>query len=410
MLPVADPAAARPKCELADIFREHGEQYRRTHRLPFSHRRVMRAIENCRTSALGGHMEKCNVCGFKHPAYDSCRDRHCPKCQSLAKARWLEKQKSKLLPVGAFHLVFTLSHELNALILVNKELLFEFLFQAVSETLLEFAERHLKGTPGFTLVLHTWNQQLRDHFHLHCLFPKGVLSFDQDRWIPARKNFLFRVEPLSTVFRGKFLDFLEKAFHQRKLHFSGKTAPLADPRNFNLLLQRLRKEPWVVYAKKPFGSPEHLLGYLGRYLSAVARRQAGVYRVALSNDRILSFENGQVTFTYRDRKDKDALKTKTLPVEEFIRRFLLHVLPKGFMRIRHFGFLANHAKKLLCRCRELLGLNRDLPAITKKSTQELMLQLTGIDITRCPRCKLGTLAFLARLPACKSEPAGWDSS
>ncbi|MFQ5684820.1 MAG: IS91 family transposase [Candidatus Binatia bacterium] len=400
MLPVADQAAARPKCELAHVFREYGADYRRTHRLPFSHRRVMQAIENCRTSALGGHMEQCNVCGFQHPAYDSCRNRHCPKCQCLTKARWLEKQKSKLLPVGAFHLVFTLTHKLNPLILVNKRVLYNLLFQAVSETLLAFARTHLWGTPGFICVLHTWDQQLQDHFHLHCLFPKGALSFDQNRWIPTRKNFLFRVEPLSTVFRGKFLDFLEKAFEQHKLIFPGKTAPLADPANFSLLLKRLRKKPWVVYAKKPFGSPQHLLDYLGRY----------VHRVALSNDRILSVHNGEVTFTYRDRKDGDRLKIRKLPVEEFIRRFLLHVLPRRFMRIRRFGFFANHSKKPLSRCRQLLGLNPDPPAITKKSTHQLMLQLTGIDITRCPRCKTGTLVFLARLPACKSDPAPWDSS
>ncbi len=396
MLPVADQAAARPKCELAHVFREYGEDYRRTHRLPFSHRRVMQAIENCRTSALGGHMEKCNLCGFRHPAYDSCRNRHCPKCQSLTKARWLEKQKSKLLPTGAFHLVFTLPHELNRLILVNKKLLFNLLFQSVSQTLLAFARTHLRGTPGFICVLHTWDQQLQDHFHLHCLFPQGALSFDQTRWIPARKNFLFRVEPLSIVFRGKFLDFLQKAFDQQKLIFPGKTAPLADRANFSLLLKRLRKKHWHVYAKKPFGSPQHLLNYLGRY----------VHRVALSNDRILSVHNGEVSFTYRDRKDGDRLKTMKLNVEEFIRRFLLHVLPKGFMRVRHFGFLANTSKKPLSRCRQLLGLNPDPPAITKKSTQELMLELTGIDITRCPRCKTGTLAFLAILP----KPILWDSS
>ncbi len=400
MLPVADQAAARPKCELAHVFREYGAEYRRTHRLPSSHRRVMQAIKNCRTSALGGHMEQCNVCGFQHPAYDSCRNRHCPKCQSMAKARWIEKQKSKLLPVGAFHPVFTLPHELNPLILVNKRLLFNLLFQAVSETLLAFARTHLRGTPGFICVLHTWNQQLQDHFHLHCLFPNGVLSFDQNRWIPARKNFLFRVEPLSIVFRAKFLDFLQKAFDQHKLIFPGKTAPLADRANFSLLLKRLRKKRWHVYTKKPFGSPQHLLDYLGRY----------VHRVALSNDRILSAHDGQVTFTYRDRKDGDRLKIRQLPVEQFIRRFLLHVLPRGFMRIRHFGFLANPAKTLRAKCRQLLGLSPDPPAITKKSTHELMLQLTGIDITRCPRCKVGTLTLLARLPACKSNSAPWDSS
>ncbi len=345
-------------------------------------------------------MEQCNVCGFQHPAYDSCRNRHCPKCQSMAKARWIEKQKSKLLPVGAFHPVFTLPHELNPLILVNKRLLFNLLFQAVSETLLAFARTHLRGTPGFICVLHTWNQQLQDHFHLHCLFPNGVLSFDQNRWIPARKNFLFRVEPLSIVFRAKFLDFLQKAFDQHKLIFPGKTAPLADRANFSLLLKRLRKKRWHVYVKKPFGSPQHLLNYLGRY----------VHRVALSNDRILSAHDGEVTFTYRDRKDGDRLKTRKLLAEEFISRFLLHVLPRGFMRIRHFGFLANPAKALRAKCRQLLGLDPHPPAITKKSTHQLMLQLTGLDITRCPRCKMGTLTFLAILPACKSDPAAWDSS
>jgi predicted Zn-ribbon and HTH transcriptional regulator len=403
MLAVADQAAAGrppPRCELGDIFREYGEAYRRDHCLPVSHLKVMRAVERCRTAALGGHLQQCDSCGFEHPAYNSCLNRHCPKCQSIAKARWLEKQKAKLLPVGAFHLVFTLPHELNPLVLRNKKLLFNLLFQSVSQTLLAFARTHLRGTPGFLCVLHTWDQLLQDHFHLHCLFPKGVLCFDQNRWIPARKNFLFRVEPLSIVFQGKFLDFLQKAFHQQKLRFSGKTAPLAHPANFSLLIQRLRKKPWVVYVKKPFGSPQHLLDYLGRY----------VHRVALSNHRILSVDNAEVSFTYRDRKDGDRLKTKKLPVEEFIRRFLLHVLPRGFMRIRHFGFLANHSKKLLSRCRQLLGLIPDLPAITRKSTQELMLQLTGIDITRCPRCKVGTLAFLARLPACRPDPAGWDSS
>ncbi len=355
-------------------------------------------------------MELCNLCGFKHPGYDSCRNRHCPKCQSMAKARWIEKQNSKLLPVDAFHPVFTLPHELNPLILVNKRLLFNLLFQSVSETLLAFARTHLRGTPGFICVLHTWDQQLQDHFHLHCLFPNGVLSFDQNRWIPTRKNFLFRIEPLSIVFRAKFLDFLQKAFDQHKLIFPGKTAALADRANFSLLLERLRKKRWHVYVKKPFGSPEHLLDDLGRY----------VHRVALSNDRILSAHDGEVTFSFsprlirlrrnRDRKDGDQLKIRKLPAEEFIRRFLLHVLPRGFMCIRHFGFLANPAKALRAKCRQLLGLDPHPPAITKKSTHELMLQLTGVDITRCPRCKMGTLTFLAILPACKSYPAAWDSS
>jgi len=400
MLAVVDQAAARPKCELAHVFREHGAEYRRTHRLPFSHRRVMQAIENCRTSALGGHMEQCNVCGFKHPAYDSCRNRHCPKCQSMAKARWIEKQNSQLLPVGYFHLVFTLPHELNRLILVNQRVLLNILFQAVSETLTDFAHTHLRGTPGFTVVLHTWNQILLDHFHLHCLIPAGALSFDQNRWMPARKNFLFHVKALSIVFRAKFLNLLKKAFDQKKLLFARQTAPLADALTFQLLLKALHQKPWVVYAKKPFASPQKLLNYLGRY----------THRVALSNDRIVSIHKGQVTFTYRDRKHGDRLLPNILPVEQFISRFLLHVLPRGFMRIRHFGFLANPAKALRAKCRQLLGLSPDPLAITKKSTHELMLQLASLDITRCPRCKMGTLTYLARLPACKSDPAAWDSS
>ncbi len=316
--------------------------------------------------------------------------------QSLAKARWLEKQKSELLPVGYFHLVFTLPHELNRLILVNKKTPLNLLFRAVSETLLEFAHTHLGGTLGITAVLHTWNQQLNDHFHLHCLIPAGALSFDQNRWTPARKNFLFHVKGLSLVFRGKFLDFLKKASDQKKLLFAGQTTPLADALTFKLLLKALRQKPWVVYAKEPFGSPEHVLDYLGRY----------THRVALSNDRILSAHSGEVTFTYRDRKNQNQLKLMKLKAEEFIRRFLLHVIPKGFMRVRHFGFLANHSKDRLSKCRKLLGLAPALPKLSQSSTYELMRTLTGIDVTRCPLCQKGTLVFLAKLPIL----APWDSS
>ncbi len=384
MLPVSQKLAAgeerRPKRELADIFRQYGESYR--HALPLSHQKVMRAIEVCRTAELGGHLERCNACGFERPAYNSCRNRHCPKCQSMAKAKWLFKQKSELLPVGYFHLVFTLPHELNPLILANKRVLLNILFKAVSETLLAFGRTHLQGQMGFLTVLHTWDQTLKDHFHLHCLIPAGALSFDQSRWISARKNFLFPVKALSLVFRGKFLDFLKRASNQGKVEFQGKA-------------KALRKKKWVVYAKKPFGSPEKVLDYLGRY----------THRVALSNDRILSVHDGQVTFSYRDRRDGDRLKTMTLEAEEFIRRFLLHVLPEGFMRIRHFGYLANRSKKhALARCRELLGLNPTLPELSKKSPHEMMLDLTGIDLTRCPTCKQGTMLIVAELPS------GWDSS
>jgi predicted Zn-ribbon and HTH transcriptional regulator len=397
MLPVADRAAAQNRrCELADIFRNYGEQYRQKHALPLSHLRVMRAVERCRTAALGGHLHQCDACGFEHPAYNSCRNRHCPKCQSLAKARWLEKQKLELLPVGYFHLVFTVPHELNRLILVNKKPLINILFHAVSEALLEFARTHLGGTLGLTTVLHTWDQTLLDHFHLHCLVPAGALSFDQTRWIPARKNFLFPVTALSIVFRGKFLDLLKKAFDQKTLLFPGQSAPLADAGTFTLLLKTLRQKPWVVYAKKPFASPDSVLDYLGRY----------THRVALSNNRILSAHNGEVIFSYRNRKNHNQRKFMRLQTEEFIRRFLLHVIPKGLMRVRHFGFLANNSKERLSKCRQLLGLLPALPKPLQRSTHELMLVLTGIDLTRCPRCLKGTLILRAQLPI----PAPRDSS
>jgi len=374
---------ARP--ELADIFRSHGESYRRAHRLPASHKKVMRAVSVCRTAELGGHLKQCDTCGFEHPAYNSCRNRHCPKCQSLAKAQWLEKQTSELLPVGYYHLVFTLPHELNHLILANKKILLSLLFKAVSETLLEFGRRRFKGTVGIIAVLHTWDQTLKDHFHIHCLIPAGALSLDHSRWIGARPNFLFPVTALSQVFRGKFLALLQQACGKGKI-------PAA-----NNEIKASRQKSWVVYAKKPFGSPQTVLDYLGRY----------THRVALSNDRILNVQNGLVTFSYRDRKDRDRKKTMTLDAQEFIRRFLLHVLPDGFMRIRHFGFLANRVKKLaLLQCRKLLGLNPALPEIPKPSAHELLRELIGIDLSRCPSCKQGTMIIVAELP--KISP--WNSS
>ena len=397
MLPACQRlAAARRGVELADILRAHGESYRRAHPLPVSHLKVIQAVERCRTAALGGHLEQCDSCGYERPAYNSCRNRHCPKCQSLANVKWLEKQKSELLPVGYFHLVFTLPHELNALILTNTKIMLSDLFKAVGETLVDFGRTGLGGQIGLITVLHTWDQTLLDHFHLHCLVPAGALSIDQKRWSPAHKNFLFPVKALSVVFRGKFLDLLTRAFARNKLLFVGQTACLANPVAFRLLINALRKKPWIVYAKKPFGSPLHVLDYLGRY----------THRVALSNDRILSARNREVTFRYRDRKHQDRKKTMTLDAHEFIRRFLLHVIPKGFVRVRHSGVLANRSKSLLSKCRQLLDLNPALPKLPPKSVHQLMLELTGIDITRCPLCQKGTLVLLANLPV----PEPWDSS
>ena len=391
MLPSSHKLAAGEKKahpELADIFRQYGESYRCTHSLPASHRKVMRAIEVCRTQELGGHLKQCDTCGFEHPSYNSCRNRHCPKCQSLAKAKWLQKQTSELLPVGYFHLVFTLPHELNRLILTRKKILLALLFKAVSETLLEFGQSRFGATLGIIAVLHTWDQTLKDHFHLHCLVPAGALSRDQSRWISARKNFLFPVTALSQVFRGKFLDLLQQACDKGKIPAANKDT------------QALWKKNWVVYAKKPFGSPQTVLDYLGRY----------THRVALSNDRILKIENGEILLSYRDRKDGDRKKTVTLDAQEFIRRFLLHVLPDGFMRIRHFGFLANRSKKrALPQCRKLLGLDSALPHYPVESAKDLLLKITGVDLSRCPCCHTGTMIVVGDLPALSSG-LHWDSS
>jgi predicted Zn-ribbon and HTH transcriptional regulator len=374
--------------ELADIFRQYGENYQRTHRLSASQQKVMRAVSVCRTQELGGHLDRCESCGFERPAYNSCRNRHCPKCQSLAKAQWLEKQTSELLPVGYFHLVFTLPHELNRLVLAHKKIGLSLLFKAVSETLLQFGQTRLKGTLGIIAVLHTWDQTLKDHFHLHCLIPAGALSLDHRRWISARKNFLFPVKALSQVFRGKFLALLQQACDKGKI-------PAA-----NNEIKASRQKSWVVYAKKPFGSAQTVLDYLGRY----------THRVALSNDRILQVQDGEVTLSYRDRRDRDRKKTMTLEAQEFIRRFLLHVLPQGFMRIRHFGFLANRSKKqALGRCRKLFDLDPVLPPSPFLSAKDLLLKIIGVDLSRCPSCREGTMIVVGDLPTSSNLPR-WDSS
>lgn len=391
MLPASPKLAAgdkRARPELADIFRRYGESYQRTHRLSASQQKVMRAVSVCRTQELGGHLDRCEACGFERPAYNSCRNRHCPKCQSLAKAKWLEKQTSELLPVGYFHLVFTLPHELNRLILAHKKVSLSLLFKAVSETLLEFGQTRLNGALGIITVLHTWDQTLKDHFHLHCLVPAGALSFDHSRWIAARKNFLFPVKALSQVFRGKFLALLQRNIDRGNLQIKGEEVKKACKKN------------WVVYAKKPFGSPQTVLDYLGRY----------THRVALSNNRILHVQDGEVTLSYRDRKDGDRKKTMTLEAQELIRRFLLHVLPQGFMGIRHFGFLANRSKKqALAQCRKLLDLDPALPQPPILSAKDLLLKITGLDLSRCPCCHEGTMIVVGDLLR-RSSSSRWDSS
>jgi hypothetical protein len=387
--PGGSGARPQPACELADVVRRYGPAYRRAHRLPYVHHRVLNAIERCRTAALGGHRDTCAHCGFERFAYNSCRNRHCPKCQALVKAQWLEARQAELLPVPYFHNVFTLPHQLNGLILChedNQRALLNLLFQAAAETLLLFGRNNLGGTPGITMVLHTWDQQLRAHFHVHGLITGGALSLDQQRWRKARPNFLFPVRALSKVFRGKFLDGLQKLYDNGRLQFPAPVAALARAKGFGKLLADLRRPGWVVYSKAPSAGPQKLLDYLGRY----------THRVAISNHRLLSVDEGQVRFRYRDRAAGNQVKDACLSADEFLRRFLLHVLPKGLQRIRHYGLLACRNKEtMLARCRELLGADPP-PAPEKKSTTDWLLLLLGIDVRHCPRC--GEVLERAELP------------
>jgi len=393
----------RPPWEVADIFREYGEAYRQAHLLPRSQLKVMHAIEVCRTSYLGGHLEQCDSCDYQRPVYNSCRNRHCPKCQALAKARWLAARQAELLPVGYFHTVFTLPHELNILARANQKVVYDLLFKSVAETLQEFGgdpKHGLGGKLGFTAIIHTWDQKLLYHVHLHCLIAGGALSCDGQGWTAARPNFLFPVKALSRVFRGKFIHYLKKAFLAGKLVFPGKAASLETEGGFSNLIKQLWSKEWVVYSKQPFAGPKQVLDYLGRY----------THRVAIANHRIKRVENGHVTFSYRDRRNGGKLKAMTLRAEEFIRRFLLHVVPESYMRIRHFGFLANRLKESdLGRCRKLLGAGHQILESTRVSSaniKDLMLQLTGQDLTRCPSCQMGNMVAIGRIPRFPAPPSG----
>jgi hypothetical protein len=372
----------KPQHEIADIFRKYGEEYRQNHAMTGEQRKVMAAIMACRTARLGGHQEVCDQCGAIRNHYNSCRNRHCPKCQTMTKEEWLAKRREELLPCGYFHMVFTVPHVLNALILGNKRELLSLLFSAVRDTLFAFAadpQWRLEGKPGLLTILHTWSQTLIDHFHIHCLIPAGVLSLDGKRWIASKDDFLFHVVPLAKEFKKRYLGLINSELHSLTL-----------PENSSDLLQEAWDKDWIVYAKKPFAGPDQVLKYLGRY----------THRVAIANHRIKAIDDHQVTFTYKDRSDENRAKTMALPATEFIRRFLLHVLPHRFMKIRYFGFLANNCKaKAILLIRRLIGKAVLIQAFAKETIREKMLRLTGNDILRCPHCRQGTMMVHARLHA-----------
>jgi hypothetical protein len=389
-----DPAAAKnqKQPELADIFRLYADDYRRSHAVSYEQLKVMHHIQICRTAALGGHVEQCDQCAFEQIAYNSCRDRHCPKCQTLTKEKWLNDRKAELLPCSYFHLVFTLPHALNPIILSNKKTTLNILFAAVNQTLQAFArdpQWRLEGQLGFIGVLHTWSQTLIDHFHIHCLIAAGALSLTKDKWIPANDHYLFKITSLAKAFKNCYLKLLVNAYEKDQLIFTPKTAALKSRQTFKQLINRVAKKRWIAYAKRPFAGPQQVLEYLGRY----------THRVAISNYRIISINNRRVTFTYKDRQN-DEIRKMTLDAGEFIRRFLLHVLPKGFFKIRYFGFLAHTNKsKLIPLIRKLIDVHATLPKkIKKESISQMMLRLTGIDISCCPKCKKGKMIAIRKLP------------
>jgi len=384
---------ARPPLEVADVVRAAGAAFieRNRHWLGWKHSKVLLAIRRCRTAALGGHLDECTRCGHRAPiSYNSCRDRHCPKCQTAARDRWIAARRRELLPTRYLHVVFTLPHRLAPLVLQNKKVLYALLLRTSAQTLLEVARdpRHLGAEIGFFSVLHTWSQKLNIHPHVHCVVPAGGLSPDHTRWVRSRDNYFLPKGVLREIFRGKFVDALKQAFQNGQLRFEGDLKLLAQPKIFAAWLRPLYRQDWVVYLKRPFGGPEYVLHYLGRY----------THRVAISNHRLVSLTDGQVTFHWRDSAHHNEQKFLSLTVDEFLRRFLLHTLPKGFVRIRNFGFLANRKRAtLLPLCFQLLGSEQQSQAEQHASSTE-----DGPDLWRCPKCG-GPMKVIERLTAAEIQ-------
>jgi hypothetical protein len=377
--------------EVADIFRQVGPAYRQDHAdsLSRGQRRVMSDIERCRTAALGGHVEQCDACGHLRISFNSCRSRHCPKCQSLVRAQWLEDRQAELLPVEYFHVVFTVPQEIAAIAYQNKAVVYGILFHATAETLRTIAAdpKHLGAEIGFIAILHTWGQNLLHHPHLHCVVPGGGVSPDGQRWISCRPGFFLPVRVLSRLFRRLFLAQLQQAFDDGELHFFNSIAALHDRAAFAKYLAPARQTEWVVYAKAPFGGPQQVLQYLGRY----------THRVAISNNRLIDFADGQVTFAWKDYRHESRNKLMRLDAQEFVRRFLLHVLPPGFQRIRHFGLLANrHREVKLEHCRQLLHAPAPVVDLTEEPLdyRDRYQRLTGVSLRDCPQCGRGQMVCI----------------
>lgn len=380
--------------EVADVFRRYGEAYRQCGAsLSTAQRRAMRAIELCRTAALGGHVERCDNCGHQRISYNSCRSRSCPKCQSLARAQWVEDRQAELINTQYFHVVFTLPAEIAAIAYQNKAAVYDILFRAAAQTLRTIAAdpAHLGAEIAITAVLHSWGSTMTYHPHLHCVVPGGGLSPGDTRWIPCRPGFFLPVRVLSRLFRRLFLADLEKAFHTGKLGFFSSLQVLHERAAFLRYLAPLRRTKWVVYSKRPFAGPQQVLDYLGRY----------THRIAISNNRLLAIADGKVRFRWKDYRNGGRSRTMTLTAEEFIRRFLLHVLPAGFQRIRYYGFLCNRNRQhKLARCRELLGTPEVQPATGEPSDdyRDRYEAVTGNSLKACPVCRNGNMIFLELVP------------
>ena len=388
------------KKSVGGLFRRFGDAYRSTHRLPLGHLKVMRAIERCRTPALGGHIEQCTACGYKHTLFHSCRNRHCPTCQTGARERWLYKRKQEVLPVVYYHVVFTVPCELNDLMLRNKRVCYDLLFRSASETLLDLCRdpKHMGGRPGIMAILHTWGQTLMDHPHLHCLVTGGGVSNDGVRWVAPRKtnqkrSFFIHVNVISALFKGKFLACLQEAYKNRSLYLGGKIESLQKEDAFKAFKKNLYAKEWVTFCRDVYRKPEQVIDYLGRY----------THRVAISNYRIQSVDDETVAFSYKDYQDKDRRKQMTLSIEEFIRRFLLHVLPHGYYRIRYYGLFSNRNRKQNIEwCRRLLGAAKreDKPF----DLLDAIFELTGVDVSRCPHCEKGEMRIVKHLEPVYQPP------